>query len=283
MRRNLDIAALRSLVAIDDCGGMTAAAARLHLTQSAVSMQVRRLEEALDLRLFVREGRRLSPTGAGAQLIEQARRLLAIHDTAIDRLTTPRYEGEISLGVPHDIVHPHVPAVLRAFSARFPRMKVRMTVRNTVDLLRDLHAGALDLALTTEDRPGPGGHVLLTEPLVWLGAANGSAHERDPLPIAFSATCAFRTAAVAALDAAGIRWFDAVFEASDDPGLVAAAADLAVRAELMHHHSAALTPISPRGRLPELPSVSIVRYVRQGGGHEVLAELAHMIDEAFTR
>ncbi len=282
VRRNLDIGALRSLLAIDALGGMTAAAEQLNLTQSAVSMQIKRLEEALGLRLFVREGRRVTPTAAGTQLIEQAQRMLVIHDTVVDRLTTPRFEGEITLGVPHDIVHPHIPAVLRQFSARYPRMQVRMTVKNTLELLREMRAGELDLVLTTEERPGPEGRVLLTEPLVWVGARDGTAHERDPLPIAFAATCAFRAPTIAALDAAGLRWFDAVFEASDDPGVVATAADLAVRAELVHHHSAALVPIAHRGRLPELPSVSIVRYVRPRGAHELLTELAEMIELAFA-
>jgi len=283
MRRNLDIAALRSLLAVDELGGMTAAAERLHLTQSAVSMQVKRLEEALGLRLFSREGRKISPTGEGAQLIDYARRMLSLHDEALDRLMTPRFEGSITLGVPHDIVHPRMPGVLRRFGADYPRMQVRMTVENTVDLLREFERGELDLILTTERRAGRGGRVLKTEPLVWVGAPDGRAHERDPLPIAFSATCAFRRVAIEALDAAGIEWFDAVLEASDDPGLVAAAADMAVRAHLGSDLANGVAPIQPPGRLPDLPVFAIVLYARSGDCHELVNELALMIEEAYAR
>lgn len=283
MRRNLDIAALRSLLAIEELGGMTAAAQRLNLTQSAVSMQVKRLEDALGIRLFSRDGRRITPTGEGVQLIDYARRVIALHDEVIERLVTPHYEGTITLGIPHDIVHPHMPVVLRRFGADFPRMQVRMTVSNTVELLREFKAGKLDLILTTERKAGRGGIALKTEPLVWVGAPDGHAHERDPLPIAFSATCAFRRAAIDALDAAGIEWFDAVLEASDDPGLVAAAADMAVRAHLGSDSADGVVPVRPRGRLPELPAFAIVLYAREGDRHELVDRLVGMIREAYSR
>ena len=95
--RNLDITTLRALVAVADHGGVTRAAAILHLTQSAVSMQIKRLEEMLDLALFDRGNRRVSLTGPGEQLVSYARRILALNDEAVARLTEDRYEGELRM------------------------------------------------------------------------------------------------------------------------------------------------------------------------------------------
>jgi DNA-binding transcriptional LysR family regulator len=104
MPRNLDLAALRSFVTVADVGGVTKAAGYLNLTQSAVSMQLKRLEEGLNLGLFARAARKLTLTPEGEQLLVFARKMLALNDEALARLTSSTYEGEIRLGVPHDIV-----------------------------------------------------------------------------------------------------------------------------------------------------------------------------------
>ena len=99
MARNLDLTALRSFVTVADTGGVTRAAGALHLTQSAVSMQLKRLEESLDLRLLDRSRKGAALTAEGEQLLGYARRMLALNDEAISRLTSHEYEGEITLGV----------------------------------------------------------------------------------------------------------------------------------------------------------------------------------------
>ena len=118
MRRNLDLAALRALAAIADFGGVTRAAHVLNLTQSAVSMQIKRLEESLGLSVLDRSGRGVSLTGEGEQLLAYGRRILALNDEAVERLTDSDFEGEIVIIVPHDIVYPHIPHVLRRQSKR---------------------------------------------------------------------------------------------------------------------------------------------------------------------
>ena len=118
--RNLDMTTLRSFVAVADSGGVTRAAGFLHLTQSAVSMQLKRLEELLAVDLFDRSGRSIALTAEGEQLLVFARRMLALNDEAVRRLTDQAYEGEITLGVPHDIVYPAIPRVLKQFHALVP-------------------------------------------------------------------------------------------------------------------------------------------------------------------
>jgi len=103
MPRNLDLTALRSFVAVAETGGVTKAAGFLNLTQSAVSMQLKRLEEGLGLDLLDRSGRGIALTGTGEQLLGYARRMLALNDEVYTRLTSQEFEGEIALGVPHEV------------------------------------------------------------------------------------------------------------------------------------------------------------------------------------
>ena len=124
--RNLDIATLRAFVAVVDSGGVTRAAGFLNLTQSAVSMQLKRLEEMLNITVFDRSGRTLTLTAAGEHLLVYARRMINLNDEIMRRLTDTAYEGEIRLGVPHDIVYPAIPLVLKLFHAPFPRVMVQL-------------------------------------------------------------------------------------------------------------------------------------------------------------
>src|SRR5918999_4075352 len=160
MARNLDLTALRSFAAVADAGGVTRAAAQLNLTQSAVSMQLKRLEEQLGLSLLDRSARSIALTAQGEQLLAYARRLLALNDEAWGRLTHPSFEGEIDLGVPHDIIYPHVPGVLKRFAAEYPRVKLRLHSLYTSGLKELFARGEMDLILTTESAVDTGGETL---------------------------------------------------------------------------------------------------------------------------
>ncbi|MFN6979926.1 MAG: LysR family transcriptional regulator, partial [Gemmobacter sp.] len=173
MARHLDLAALRSFVAVADTGGVTRAAGLMNLTQSAVSMQLKRLEESLGLALIDRAGRGVALTAAGEQLVGYARRLLSLNDEALGRLTGRAYEGVVRLGVPTDIVHPFIPRVLRQFAVAFPRVQVNLSSSYTRRLRAQFARGECDLILTTEDAPDAGGVVLAQLPLVWIGAPGG--------------------------------------------------------------------------------------------------------------
>ena len=135
MARNLDVTALRSFVAVADEGKVTAAAARLNLTQSAVSMQLKRLEEALDQALFDRSGRGVALTSEGELLLSYARRMIALNDEIWSRMTHEDFEGELIFGVPHDIVYPHVPTVLRRFARKRRRGLIAAGLIATAALL----------------------------------------------------------------------------------------------------------------------------------------------------
>lgn len=260
MARHLDLAALRSFLAVAETGGVTRAANLVNLTQSAVSMQVRRLEDQVGQPLFERQPRGMVPTGAGEILMGFARRLLDANDEALARLAGAEVEGTIRLGVPPDIVHPVIPDVLRQLAACYPRVRVTLTAALTIPLRAGFAHGDYDLILTTEAAPGPGGIALTTRALAWIGAPEGQAARRRPVPVGFTETCYFRALAVAALDAEGTRWDTAIDGASDAAVEAMAAADLLVTARLADLVPRGLAMVDARAGLPPLPAVAICAY-----------------------
>jgi DNA-binding transcriptional LysR family regulator len=285
MRRNLDLTALRSFVAVADSGGVTRAAGVLNLTQSAVSMQLKRLEEMLDAQLFDRANRSLHLTTDGEYLLSFARRMLALNDEVVTRMTCPNHEGEIVLGVPHDIVYPAIPDVLRRFNAAYPKMRVNL-ISSFTQSLKDLYAqGKAQVILTTEEAPGPGGETLGELPLVWVGAPGGRVWRERPLRLAFEYRCMFRAPVQEALDAAGIPWEMGVESESTRAVEASISADLAIYAQLQGTCSSHMAEIQHGGTLPDLPSRRINLYTIEGlGGRDTspIAALADMIRDRFA-
>ncbi|WP_210877306.1 LysR family transcriptional regulator [Roseovarius autotrophicus] len=278
--RNLDITTLRAIVAVADHGGVTRAAAMLNLTQSAVSMQIKRLEEMLGLALFERANRRVALTASGEQLLRYARRILDLNDEAVARLTEPVYEGELSLGIPDDIVYPVVPRVLKQINAAYPRVNVNLRASNTVRLRAAFARGEMDLILTTEEGVEPGGETLTEIPLRWSGARGGHCWKRRPLRLAFTRACIFRSVVERRLDAAGIDWEMAVI--SDDVRAVEAlvSADLAVGALLETSIPPQQEAIAAGDALPDLGAQKINLYAR--AGHDpMVGVLAGFLRQGF--
>jgi DNA-binding transcriptional LysR family regulator len=280
MVRNLDVAALRALVAIADTGGVTRAAALLNLTQSAVSMQIRRLEEFLGVVLLDRAGRGVALTGAGEMLLAEARRMIALNDDVVGRLTHVDHTGELTLGVPHDIVWPAIPRVLQQFARDWPRMRLQLVSSLTRGLREDFARGALSMILTTEDDLGPGGETLVELPLVWVGAPGGVAWQRRPLPLAYERRCIFRAGVQQALDRAGIPWAMSVEGESSRVIEASVAADLTVHTLLAGTVPATLVPVDHGGALPSLSGKKVNLYMLPGSAAPVLA-LRGMLVQAF--
>ena len=281
MMRNLDITTLRSFVAVADNGGVTRAAGFLHLTQSAVSMQLKRLEELLGLQLLDRSGRTIALTASGEQLLAYARRMIALNDEAVSRLTDQAYEGEIVLGVPHDIVYPAIPQVLQRFNAQYPRVKVQLLSSYTRSLKEQFARGECDLILTTETATAENGEILAERPLCWIGAPTGSVWRQQPLQLAFGRYCTFRPKVMRALDAAGISWELMVETDSDRTIEATVSADLAVTAMIEGTEPPHLAQVDPGGALPELPVQLINLYGGETSGSPIVNELAALVRQAF--
>ncbi|WP_163847245.1 LysR family transcriptional regulator [Pseudooceanicola aestuarii] len=280
--RNLDMTALRSFVAVADHGGVTKAAGMLNFTQSAVSMQLKRLEEMLGLSLFDRTGRRIALTPSGEQLLGYARRMVEMNDEAMTRLTCDTFEGEVVLGVPHDIVYPVLPRILARFNAEFPRLKVHLLSSYTRKLKSELDQGRADIILTTEPEVMPGGEILDERPLRWIGAPGGQAWRQRPLRFASGASCLFRPQSLRALDRAGIDWELAVDTESDRTVEATISADLAVGTMIEDTQPAHLAMIVHDGDLPELGTQKICMYTLDRGRGGVQDRLVALLRQGYT-
>lgn len=281
MPRNLDLTALRSFVTVVEAGGVTRAANQLHLTQSAVSMQLKRLEDALGQRLLDRAGRGVAPTAQGEQLLAYGRRILALNDEVWARMSDSAFEGELVFGVPSDIIYPNIPGILRRIDREYPRMKMKLISSYTVKLRDMLSAGEVDLMLTTENETPTEAEFLMAQRLVWVGAPGGTAWRQRPLRLAFERACLFRPWALAALDRADIPWEMAVDTGSTRTVEATVAADLAIHAMLESAVGPIYEVIHHGGQLPELPSSRINMYRGRAATGEPVDALADMVRQAY--
>lgn len=278
--RNLDMTTLRSFLAVSEQGGVTRAAQVLNLTQSAVSMQLKRLEEMLDVELMDRSNRRIALSASGEQLLTYARRMVDLNDEAVGRLTDAIYEGELRLGVPHDIVYPAIPRVLKTFNSLYPRVNIALTSSSTVKLHQALQRGQVDVILTTEQELIPGGETLAEIPLKWVGAVGGQAFRKRPLRLGFCRFCIFRQTVLRRLDDAGIDWEMAI-ESDEDRSVEALiSADLAVGALLETSIPPHQEAIHVPGQLPEL-AIQQVNMYGALGRDEITGALAGLLRQGY--
>jgi DNA-binding transcriptional LysR family regulator len=219
---NLDPDLLRTFVAIADTGRFGAAAERIHRTQAAVSLQVRRLEDRAGVALFRRRGRIMELTEAGETLLGYARRILELNDAALAAVRRGPMAGEVRFGTVQDLAETLLPGALRRFSQAHPAVKVTVSVAGSAQLRAEVTRGAQDMAFVTsgpgDRRDGP----RIEAPLIWIAGDGWRMPAGRPLPLAvIDAPCPFRNAALQALDDAGLPWEIAMTSPSL-PGVLAA-------------------------------------------------------------
>ena len=263
--RNLDISSLRSLVAIADARGVTRAAERVNLTQSAVSMQMKRLEQQTGQSLLQKDGRGVVLTRAGEQLLAYARQIVATNDEAWHRLTDAPFDDELRVGVPADVVYPLVPEVLRRVRKSMPRLRLRLMSALTCDLKSRFAADELDLIVGTEDHVDAGGQTLRLARQYWCGAHGGTARLQNPLPIAACNHCALLPGIERSLTAIRRPWERISDTASDEVVHALISADMAVGTVLETQRLPAGCERIDDGDLPELESVRLNLYANDDG------------------
>jgi len=203
----LELDLLNTLVAIADLGGFAKAGARVGRTQSAVSLQMQRLEELAGQALFARSGRSQTLTEAGQTLVYYARRMLALSDEAVGVLGNASLAGTVRLGTSQDMAEGWLPPVLGAFAKQFPAVRLECHVDRSAALVQAAREGQLDVALTLHHGQHAGAEVLGELPLVWIGPGKGMPPTEGPLPLVMlNAPCEFRDRSLQALDQAGIPW-----------------------------------------------------------------------------
>ncbi|MFZ4120137.1 MAG: LysR substrate-binding domain-containing protein [Caulobacterales bacterium] len=205
--RNLDIDTLRTFAAIAEAGSFTLGGQKVYRNQSTVSLQIKRLEEAVGAPLFQRTTRRVRLTTQGEAALVYAMEILKLNDEMLARLTEPGLEGVVRLGAPEDFATTHLPRALARFAKAFPQVQLEVTCDLTLNLVQSFERGELDIVLVKRE---PGGIMegvrVWREPLVWVAAdRNIAQQERLPLVVA-PPPCVYRKRAAGALDAIGVRW-----------------------------------------------------------------------------
>ncbi|MCF7771070.1 MAG: LysR substrate-binding domain-containing protein [Achromobacter pulmonis] len=277
-----DLDVLRSFVAGVELGSFGRAADRLGRSTSAVSAQLKKLEDQAGVPLLRKAGRGLALTDAGETMLAYARRLLELNDQASVAVRGTRLQGRVRLGLQEDFGEILLPRVLGQFARAHPRVRIEARVARNADLLERVATGELDLALAWDhDAARPHGLRLAELPLCWIGpAAMDPVRDADgALPlVAFEAPCLFRSRATDALDRAGIAW-TAAFISPSLAGLwaaVGAGLGLMVRTPL--GLPAGLRVMAPGEQgLPPLPPLPLSLYYAQGRPAPVAAALADIV------
>ena len=215
MHPEFDVDLLRTFVAVVEAGSFTKAAATVHRSQAAVSMQIKRLEGMLGTTLFARNTRNLALTRPGNTLLEYARRVIDLHEEAWSAIVRPEVTGRVVLGAPDDYVSSLLSPVLRRFSNLYPHVEIEIVCAQSTALAPMLADNKIDLAFVTRDRKLRGEFVR-SEPMVWVGASEDTpVLAASPLPVGlYEPGCVARSHTLAALDAARIRYRAAYSSAS---------------------------------------------------------------------
>ncbi|MEO1044039.1 MAG: LysR substrate-binding domain-containing protein [Pseudomonadota bacterium] len=253
---DLDPACLRAFVTVAECGSFTAAAQRLNRGQSAISLQVKRLEDQLGVELLDRRTRQIGLTSAGERLIDRAKELLALHRQLVVSAASPEVSGTVRLGVPEDFATTHLPGMLADFVRAHPRISLEVTCELTLPILERFASGAFDLALVKR-MPGAGdGETVLHETLAWVSAGDyalPASDESVPLVCA-PRPCVLRDLATRQLDRAGREWRIAFSSGSLAGNLAALRAGLGI-APLPQEMVPTDLLVLPGAGLPELPDI----------------------------
>lgn len=262
-RTNLDMDVLRTFATGFELGSFARAAERLGRSQSAISTQIRKLEQQIGQPLVRKAGRGLALTEAGEALLSYAKRILELNDDAVDLIRGSRVEGWVRLGLPQDFAEAWLPDVLGRFARLHPKVKVEVRVERNLGLVAKTASGELDLSLawgTGSDAPHA--RHIGDLPVGWIarpGWAGLDAPGAEPLPlIAFDAPCVFRDPSIAALDRAGIAWRVAYTSTSLSGLWAAAAAGLGITMRTRIGLPPSLTMLDAHAvHLPALPAIAL--------------------------
>ena len=254
----LDIDQLRTFVAIADTGSFTRAAEIVHKTQSAVSMQMKRLEDRVGKAIFERDGRLSKLTEDGERLLDYARRIVRLNAECIASFNESELVGRVRLGVPDDYADRYLPEILARFARSNPRAEVTVVCEPSPNLIDRVQNADLDLAIITHtDRHGPS-EIVRVEQLLWVSSGRHGVHEEVPLPLALGRpTCRWRQSATEALESAG-RPFRILYVSWNSNAVGAAVlAGLAVSVLPESAVRSGMRVLGPSDGYPALPSCKI--------------------------
>ena len=275
----LDIESLRVYLTVLDAGGMTRAAERLHMGQSAVSRKISRLEERVGQSLLIRDGHTLRPTRAGRALLPDAREMIEIHDRAAARLSSSELEGSVTVSSNGEIEIEQIAALLGAFRRCHPNTDVEFSLDSSGALVDRVESGDLDVALfqVTDERLRPTDIVLWSEQLLFMSSASDR-FVNTPVPILdFGEHCYYNEFTHALFDQAGIEW-KTVFSAATSSSVRAAVeAGFGVAALSERYLGGEVVEWTPPTPMEPLPRVNQIIRTVPGDTPEVVAAMVDTI------
>jgi DNA-binding transcriptional LysR family regulator len=258
MNALLDIDQLRTFLAIVETGSFTRAAEVVHKTQSAVSMQMKRLEERLERAIFARDGRASKLTEDGERLLDYARRIVKLNVEALAAFSDFALTGRVRLGVPDDYADRYLPEIMARFSRAYPGVELSVVCEPSVELFERIAANDLDLAIVTDCEAGRPIESFRRERLLWVASNRHATHREAPLPLALGRpSCKWREAAIEGLERMGRPY--RVLYSSGNAGAVAAAvlAGLAVSVFPESGLRPGMRVLGASEGFPELPSCRV--------------------------
>jgi len=256
---NLDTDLLRSFVAIAETGSMTEGAAQIGRTQSAASLQIKRLETLLGAQVFDRHARGVAPTALGRRLLPVAREVTATLDSAYRQLTADALGGHLRLGIPDDHTQGRLTRIISHFAQSHPQVELEVTCALSAGFPNALARGALDLAVYEVEHAGPGDRILMRDPTAWMMRKGCDVLEHEPLPVAlFDQACWWRDVALAALDTMS-RPYRVVYSSQSVAGVTAAIeAGIAVGLLGTCTPGTKLVPVPKAAGFPDMPVSTLV-------------------------
>ena len=281
--RTLDVESLRTFLACTAASSFAEAGLKVNKSQSAVSMQVRRLEETLGQKLFTKQGRRNQLTSAGIELQEYAERMVRLNDEALGRFGPRAFEGRLRIGTPDDYAEAFLPQVFGRFSAVHPTVEITIECRPSLEIAALVRAGELDIGIVTMESGIGDAEALHTEPLSWTAPPDKRLELDDPLPLAlWQPGCVWRKLTLDALEDADYPYRIAYSGWNSAALRATVRAGLAVSALPHRFMGQGLRVVGAEAGLPELGAFDIGLMRRPGGGRCKLSDaFAENVGAAF--
>jgi DNA-binding transcriptional LysR family regulator len=280
-RTNLDLDTLRTLVVAHDRGGLAQAADHLGRTPSAISQQMKRLQEDLDTSIFRKRGRGLALTETGEIALSYARRILGLNDELLEKMQGANLAGNIRVGFPQDFAS-ILPPVLSHFSSLYPRMPIGLRIEGNAALADAIETSQIDLAVVIGHETRNAAQTLGHLDLVWIAPANFAPLRNHPLPLAtLGPQCIFRKRALEYLDGKKIPYRIAAGSPSLDGLWAALLGGLGVTARTALNLPEGLASASSLYWLPTLGQLPVTLHRRAHSEGVAIDRMATLLSEAL--
>jgi DNA-binding transcriptional LysR family regulator len=278
----LDSDLLRTFLQVSSCGSFSKAAGRIFRSQSAVSLQMKQLEQLLGQTLFERHGRGVCLTPVAERLRPVALQVVSLLDQAAAELHSSSLRGSLRLGIPDEYADSLLPKLIAQFARANPGVELAVRCSFSAGFAQALAAGELDIAVHAPSSAGTGATLLRREKTCWVESRHHPVHQQNPLPVAlFDRDCWWRDSALAALAASG-RDYREVYS-SESVGGIAAAVAAGVAVALMGEDSLRddFMRLTPQQGFPAMAESALVLQVREGLDSALSRALCEQIQSAF--